>query len=61
MRQPPPPEEWHLLEPPDAIDRYWERHVIPLMERLQREYPELYAEAERQAIEQERAKRPRPD
>lgn len=50
MTYPPiPPPDLSELEPPDAIDRFWARRITPLLARLQREYPELYAEAERRA------------
>jgi len=43
------------MQPPGAIDRYRERHSTPLPDRLKREYPDLYAGAERRATEEERA------
>jgi hypothetical protein len=50
MTYPPmPPTDIAGLEPPDETDLYWARRIAPLLDRLQREYPDLYAAAERQA------------
>ncbi len=47
MSTPPPPDQWPTLGPIDETDRYWQRHLSPLIDRLEREYPAAFAYADR--------------
>ncbi len=39
-----PPLDPSGLRAMDELDRYWARHMLPLIARLERKYPELFAD-----------------
>ncbi len=39
-----PPLDPTDLRAMDELDRYWERHMLPLIARLEQKYPHLFAD-----------------
>lgn len=39
-----PPTDPSGLRAMDELDRYWERHMLPLIARLEQKYPHLFAD-----------------
>jgi len=39
-----PPTDPTGLREMDELDRYWERHMLPLIARLEQKYPHLFAD-----------------